>query len=181
MPNGALRILGTCAKTGWLTYYTRDGTRKEFVSPEVLFDERSLNSLQGISVTLHHPPERMDTFNFNKYAVGFCSTQIIPRKDEGELDVVTIIHAQKGIDAILKDGIKELSLGYDAEVEKREDGEYEQKFRLYNHLSIVDRARAGRQARLHIDGYELIYQEDDIIKTPKIYQEEKWRILTVMA
>lgn len=101
MKSGALRIIGTVARTGDLKYLNQDGSiRDEYVSPKVLFNEDSLRSLQGVPLTLNHPPEFVTPENFSKYAVGFVSSQLIPREDEGLLDALITVHRRDAIDAV---------------------------------------------------------------------------------
>ena len=68
---GGLRIFGTIAQVGWLTYYEDDGTKRfEYVSPEVLFEDEHLRTIEGSPITLDHPPENINPQNWSTYAKG---------------------------------------------------------------------------------------------------------------
>ena len=202
MDNGTLRVLSTIARTGWLKYYHIDNTENEsntyweYVSPEVLFSDRHLKSLQGSTVTLNHPPiKKVTTDNWSEYAVGMSSTQIIPNKEKGTLDVVSLIGSQVGIDAILKEGMRGISEGYYAPTKLRNDSsnnglKLDQIYREANHYAICNNPRAGEIAKLHIDSIDepIVYQIDwdekndtqyFMLDKPLYKKEKPWQILNV--
>jgi hypothetical protein len=155
---GFLRVFGTIAKVGYLDYMSNDGTtRKEYVSEETLFNENHLDSIGGAVLTLGHPPEMVNPDNYKKYAVGATGTKIIANTIQKTIDVVFIVNDKNAIEAIKKDGIKELSMGYRCEVIANNDGTFSQLNRVCNHNAIVEAARC-KGASLHLDGW---YQKND--------------------
>lgn len=156
---GFLRIFGTIAKVGWLTYLNHDGTtRKEYVPEETLFDLEHLDSIGGAVLTLGHPPEIVTPNNYKQFAVGATGTKVEANTKKKAIDVVFIVNSQDAIDAI-KNGTRELSMGYRCEVRSNTDGTYTQVKRICNHNAIVDEARC-KGAKFHLDGW---IQNDSIL------------------
>lgn len=150
-PDGFLRIWGTIAKTGDLLYRNADGSeRVEHVPPETLFDQAHLDSIGGAPVTLGHPDALVTPDNWKDFAVGATSTKVVGDVTKGIVDILLIVGARDALDAI-ENGVTELSMGYMATVEKRNDRLVQVK-RVCNHNSIVQRARA-QGAKLHVDGW----------------------------
>lgn len=167
LPNGMLRIWGTIAQTGPLLYFNADGSKRlEHVSNDVLYETQHLDSIGGTTLTLGHPEEKVTPDNYKKYSVGATGTQIIKREDLGTLEVVTIVADRAAIDAIQKDGIKDLSMGYDCQIEKRSDGDYNQLNRICNHLAIVEKGRASK-ATLRLDEWQQDQAENIQVKPTK--------------
>jgi hypothetical protein len=77
-PEGFLRLPATVTRTGVFIYRKADGTlKKEFRSPEEVFNADSLSSLLAKPVTNNHPREgRVDSSNAKQHTVGFTSDSI---------------------------------------------------------------------------------------------------------
>lgn len=144
---GWLTVDGTAVVVGVLDY----GTTKEFVPEQTL--RASAGTLVTLPVTNGHPPDGMLTSaNTRDYQVG----TIIDARFDAEVQGIRVklrITDSAAIDDI-QTGKRELSLGYDATVERR-DGIFNgkrfdgvQTARENNHISIVDAARSGRRARI---------------------------------
>lgn len=107
-----------------------------------LFDPTTLASADGKPVTLGHPPVDVTAETWKEYAVGFGSN---PRAsdDYAELMMDLLITDQAAIDAVLVDGVREISLGSDAEPEMLAPGVYRLRNVRVNHIAIVPRGRSG--------------------------------------
>lgn len=146
------------AKVGVLTYMTQTGPRNEFVSPEELFHPDSIASARMMPLTDNHPDKLMVTpENAQDVTVGSTGENV--RQDGSFLRVPVKVTAKSGIESVER-GRRQLSCGYRAMVVKR-DGVHNgvpythvQKNRRYNHLALVDQARAGAAASLHLDGMD---------------------------
>jgi hypothetical protein len=146
------------AKVGVLTYMTKDGPRNEFVSAEELFHPDSLDSAKMMPLTDLHPDKVMVTpDNAKEVSVGATGENV--RQDGIFLRVPVKVTAKSGIQSV-DNGRRQLSCGYRALVVKQ-DGihngvkySHVQKRRRYNHLALVDEARAGAAASLHLDGMD---------------------------
>jgi hypothetical protein len=156
---GSMIVDGVAARVGVLEYtdYDTGGERAEYVSPEVLFAPESVASLIAAPVTLGHPSQGVTPETWRRHAVGHV-VKVKEDYDQGLLRVSVAI-ADATAQQAIRDGVRELSCGYSAgfdpqpgvtESGARFDGV--QTSRTYNHLAIVDRARAGRAARLYLDG-----------------------------
>jgi hypothetical protein len=124
--------------------------------PEEVFSNESIQSLLGKPITNNHPSEKVDINNISKYSVGMTGDQII--SDPYHLMIGLTITDKKTIQDI-KNGKQALSCGYDCDLENAENGakRYGQSYDKiqrnirYNHIAIVDFARAGEKARIHMD------------------------------
>lgn len=166
---GYLRGDAVVTRIGVFTYQNADGSiRKELRHPDDVLSEDSLSTLKMIPITVGHPNELVTASNADKLSVGLTGEKVKP---SGRNIVAPLtITGKDGISAV-QGGSQELSLGYRLDlVEERGtyDGEeytHRQKNIRYNHLAIVDKARAGRAARLNLDGIEAsVLVEDSMEK-----------------
>lgn len=153
---GYLRGEAVVTRTGVFLYQNADGsTRRELRHPDDVFSKDSLDTMKMIPITDGHPENRaVDSANVKELTIGTVG-ETITVDGRYVLASLNITHAD-GIDSV-DSGRKELSLGYHTQVIK-EDGEYNgerydhrQTQIKYNHLAIVDQARAGSVARLVLD------------------------------
>lgn len=156
--DGYLRGDAIVTRIGVFTYLNADGTyRKELRHPDDVLSVESLGTLQMIPVTVGHPPEPVTSENADRLSVGFTGQEV--RVDGRHIVVPLTVTTRAGIEAI-QGGSQELSLGYKLDLIEESgsyDGEsytHRQTNIRYNHLAIVDKARAGRAARLNLDGIE---------------------------
>ena len=144
---------------GIFVYHNADGTeRRELRLPEEVFAERSLATYEGKPVIITHDAGYVDTENVQEEAVG----TILSRgyQDGNDVRAKIIIH---DMDAVRKNGLRELSCGYSLRLDETpgvwEGQPYDaiQRDIEINHLALVDKARAGEQARLNIDSRDQDY------------------------
>jgi hypothetical protein len=160
-PQGFLRIPVYATRSGVFKYKTQDGrTIREFRPPDEVFSEDSMKTLRGAPVTLRHPPVMVGPDNVKDFMKGYLSDDV--KRDEDKLSAVAYIADALAISAVEKDGLREVSCGYLADLEES-PGEYEgegydyvQRNIRYNHLAIVDRGRAGPEVRLRLDGDDAV-------------------------
>ncbi len=175
-PEGYIRANAIVTRSGIFHYQNLDGsTRRELRHPKEVWNDESIASMELIPVTNGHPHERMVTpENFKRLAIGYTGETII--KDGNFVMANFVITDQDGVDAVIKNGRKELSLGYLVDLDET-PGEYEgEKYDAvqtnirYNHLAIVDKARAGKEARIALDSFDAveILNEDKIMSKRKI-------------
>ena len=116
-----------------------------------VFSRDSLETFPNIPLTLGHPDVPVGAATYDKESVGNVS-EVVP---DGESIRATIqVMSKRAIDAV-QDGIRELSVGYEAELVwgdgATSDGQpYQAKQTNIraNHLAIVDQARAGSDHRI---------------------------------
>lgn len=128
-------------------------------------DPKSLATLKSAPVTIEHPPEMITPKNVAKYRKGHATDRVEVNRELVETDV--IIEDQDAIDAVERDGLRELSCGYDADIVE-ESGtyngapyDYVQKNIVYNHIAIVKRGRGGPEVRLRMDSADAVMQSGD--------------------
>jgi len=120
--------------------------------PEEVFSQDSLQSFSHATVTINHPPVLVDSENWKEYAAGEVSTAAMK---DGEWVALPLMLKDKAAIEAANSGMVELSAGYTAEIEMQdgvtESGEeydaIQRNIRI-NHLALVDKARAGSQARI---------------------------------
>jgi hypothetical protein len=151
---GYLSAIARSLRTGIQEYHASElglmGDRivKVMRPPESVFSKDSLASAVHIPVTLGHPPELVTKENWKDYAIGEVGSDVMR---DGENIAFSLMVKDKDGLAAYEAGAREISMGYVADMSPAPDGaEYD--FIMgppkYNHLAIVDKARAGSQARI---------------------------------
>jgi len=157
--NGFLKGDGVVTRIGVFTYVNPDGTlRKELRHPDDVLRIDSLNTMRMIPITDGHPMDLVTPQNAKSLSVGNVGENIRP--DGSHVVASVLINDANMIDKVHA-GQKALSLGYRVDLVE-EAGEYDgvrYDFRQtnvrYNHLAIVNTARAGNGAKLKFDGMNL--------------------------
>jgi hypothetical protein len=164
---GFIMVDTVVTRSGIFTYMNADGTmRREFRPETEVFDQASMDSLKLKPVTNLHPAERLvDPETARKLAIGSVGDNV--RRDGDNLVASFAVTHKDGIEAITK-GREEISLGYRV-ILVREDGvhkgepyEFRQTRIRYNHLALVDSARAGKEARVpRLDAQDCVQVEEE--------------------
>ena len=155
---GFLHAKARVTRSGVFDYYTEDGDLiREYRSPEEVFDEKSIQSLKLKPITDDHPEEMVTVDNIKDFQIGTVGEDI---QKDGDFLTTNIIITDKEMVTTIVNRKKanlpiELSLGYNCDVLPDmgihdTDGWYTHSQRKikYNHLSIVDKARAGSDVRI---------------------------------
>lgn len=133
----------------------RDGRIKIYRRPEVVFDKKSMASLNGKPVTDDHPLVDVDPDNWRFYTRGVV---VNPHRGEGEykdcLMADMIIFDAETIRDI-EMGKREVSCGYSPDYVQLMTsdgtpvpGEGEQENILYNHIALVNSGRCGAKCSI---------------------------------
>ena len=157
-------IKGRCIVTrcGVFLYKNADGTvRKELRDPEDVNDPESLKTIRMIPVVDGHPSEKLvNADNAKRLAVGYTGEEI---EEEYPYIIANMVVTDKSTVEKIKSKTKnQLSLGYTVDLIPEEGTyngeayEFRQTNIRYNHLAIVDEARAGAEARIALDGEDAI-------------------------
>lgn len=179
---GYIRANAIVTRTGVFLYTNPDGTpRRELRHPDDVWNEDSIASMEMIPVTNNHPDAKLvNAKNAKELSIGYTGENI--RKDGKFIIAPVVITDQDGVDWVRNQGRKELSLGYTVDLHP-EVGEYEgepydhrQRNIRYNHLAIVNVARAGADARIALDSQDtvnILNEEVEMTKRKiKIDEEE---------
>lgn len=120
--------------------------------PEEVFADASLQSFTHAPITNDHPKDMVTAENWKDLAIGEVSTAA---KRDGEWVMLPLILKDAAAIAAVEAGKRELSAGYLCELDWTSgvtaDGQpfdAQQRNIKINHLALVDRARAGSQARI---------------------------------
>ena len=193
-PEGYLQGQSIITNIGVFPYLNGDGTiRYELRPPEEVLKMESLKTLQMKPFTNNHPQINdgyVDSKNIKEVQVGQLGDDV--RYDAFHVSLpITITDEQTIKDA--ENGKRALSAAYLCDKEERSGVwlgmkyDYIQRNIRYNHVSLVDRGRAGDAARLRMDSVDgsfamskdiqLIHREDDMnLKSVQIdgvtYQSE---------
>ena len=160
-PNGYLRCDARITKVGVFEYRLADGrTRRELRLPEEVFQTDSLASFNDVPLTNDHPRERLDAKNTRRYQAGTVRDVSQQGDHVGARVLITDDDAIRDAEM----GKRQLSCGYNCDLEQRSgvtlgipgirDGlAYDaiQRNIVGNHVALVDKARAGASASLHLD------------------------------
>lgn len=158
LDNGWLRVEGRTARIGILEYDNPDGSlRRELVLPEELFAPASLDSGRMVPVVNTHPlAGLLDSASARFHQVGSVGENLRP---DAEYLVAPLMITDGETVKAVEGGRCELSWGYDCELDPANPalvakfGAHDgiQRKRIYNHLALVDAARAGAGARIRLD------------------------------
>jgi len=158
---GFITVQGQWAQPGVLKYPNPDGTiRKEFVPPEVLSDQESLDSYAKKPTTFNHPTRDgkvilVDPSNARRFSRGHVGDTVTydGRYQTGELtftDGETI--------RAINSGVRQLSPGYKVTIDPTPGndpiyGPYDvrQTRRVGNHVALTPAARGGSDLQLRAD------------------------------
>lgn len=162
LENGWLRVPGRLTRTGVFVYRNPDGTaRRELRRPEEVFHPDALRSFAMVPVTVDHPPVLLDKTNTKQYAVGHVGENLV--RDNDYVLASILLTDDEGIVAA-ETGKQELSCGYTC-VLKEGAGSWqgqsydcEQTNIRGNHVSLVDKGRAGPHARLQLDRLDAVQE-----------------------
>lgn len=155
---GYIRANAVVTRTGIFQYRNADGTvRRELRHPDDVWLDESIASMEMIPVTNGHPQEKLVTAeNAKRLAIGYTGESI---KKQGDFVLSNfVITDADGVNYVTKNNRKELSLGYTVDLVEKpgiylgEPYDARQTNIKYNHLAIVDKARAGSEARIALDG-----------------------------
>lgn len=161
--DGAIEVWGVATRVGVFEY---DGERegeivREYRPPDEVLDVESLRTLEGVALTIEHPEDLEDdprgavnTSNYQDLNHG----TVLEVKPDGDLVRVRVRISTDRALAAVRAGKVELSCGYScyfyAEPGITPAGEVFDGWQggiVYNHLALVDYARAGPVARLKLD------------------------------
>lgn len=150
---GYLRDTPVVTTVGIFEYRNPDGSvRRELRLPDHVFAPESLASYKGKPVIITHNAGEINVDNVQQEAIGTMLSDGI--QDGDSVRVQIVIHDTKAME---NSGLRELSLGYDLELDETPGTWNGQPYDAVqtniriNHLALVRQARAGNTARLNID------------------------------
>ncbi len=176
---GYIKARAIVTRCGVFLYKNADGTvRKELRHPDDVLVQDSLESIKMIPVVNGHPPERLvSADNAKRLAVGYTGESV--ENDMPYIIANLVVTDKDTVEQIKSKKKNELSLGYTVDLIPDtgfyfgEPYEYRQTNIRYNHLALVDQARAGPEARISLDGEDA----EEILKEEAVVAEKKEAIV----
>lgn len=151
-PEGFMVCVGvSIARTGEMVYgegetpLETDDEGKCLISREAdeVFRPETIASFEGKAVTITHPTDFVDPNNWSRLAKGVLQNV---RRGEGEQEndlVADLLITDIVAINLVKNGLREVSCGYEAEYTQTGEGRGLQTKIIGNHLALVDQGRAG--------------------------------------
>lgn len=154
---GYLKVWCKAARVGTQLYTRGDGTQvREYRPEDEVSNPDSLASFGMKAVTLNHPKVLLDSKTTKLHQVGHAGSHV--RFSDGFVEVALVLTDQDAIDAVQRGDAQEVSAGYRVDYDptpgvtpQGESYDGIQRNIKVNHIALVNRARAGRQARLLLD------------------------------
>jgi len=199
-PEGFLKGRAIVTSIGVFQYLDASGEMHgELRHPDDVFDGASLESLKMKPLTNDHPTSIVTPENIKELTVGnlgsnpsFTKQLNNPGGSWNRDDEITdgqhvaidmVINEPEAIKSVLE-GKRSLSCGYTCDLEQAPEGavylgmpyKYIQKNIRYNHVAIVDRARAGDTARIRMDSADCALHID---KTIPLKEEEAMETIKI--
>ena len=168
-PEGLLRAHAILTRTGEFDYLASElnglgideGMYKVMRTRDTVAHADTLASVRGIPITINHPPDgEVNANNYRMLTVGNVAGE--PSVDEEGFLHADILLADREAIRLVNSGVDQLSIGYDVNLYRREDGDILTTGPLrINHVAIVDAGRAGEKVRV-LDSQEKKMDEDKI-------------------
>jgi hypothetical protein len=141
---------------------------------DTLFSPATMASFEGKPVTLDHPAEDVGPESWRELAVGVAQNL---RQGEGEaadLLLADLLITDAEAIAAIREGLREISCGYDAEYEELAPGAGRQTGIIGNHVALVEAGRCGSRCRINDSGggcahcrFKDQQKEEETMKKPK--------------
>lgn len=151
-PEGFLVCIGVpIARTGEMVY--GEGETPLEVGPDgrilihreeaEVFRPETIASFEGKAVTITHPTEFVSPENWSELAKGILQN-VRRGKDDQQNDLIAdLLITDRTAIALVRNGLREVSCGYEAEYTQTGEGKGLQTNIVGNHLALVDQGRAG--------------------------------------
>lgn len=181
---GYLKVWCKAARVGTQLYTRGDGSQvREYRPEDEVSNPDSLASFGMKAVTLNHPKVLLDSKTTKLHQVGHAGSHV--RFSDGFVEVALVITDQEAIDSIERGDTQEVSAGYRVDYDPTpgvtpEGESYDgiQRNIKVNHIALVSRGRAGRNARLLLDSCD---RNDAVaeIETPSNSAEQSMARITL--
>lgn len=168
-PEGYIQGDAITTRAGIFLYRNDDGSiRRELRHPREVFKAKSLTTMRSQPIVDTHAGGMVNAENAKDRQIGMTGENV--RVDGTDVVCPVKITTQDGVESV-KNGRTQLSWGYVADMVEAEPGalydgepyDWEQTNIAYNHLAIVDLARAGKDATLRLDGMQV--DESEALET----------------
>lgn len=151
-PEGFLICIGVpIARTGEMVYGKDevpldpgdDGTVKITRDESEVFRAETIASFEGKPITIKHPEDFVNPDNWKDLAKGSMQNVRRGKGDEKNSLIADLLITDKMAIELVKNGLREVSCGYEADYVQDVKGKGKQKNIVGNHLALVNQGRAG--------------------------------------
>lgn len=151
-PEGYLVCIGVpIARTGDMEYgpnetpleADEDGRLIITRDEDEVFRPETMASFEGKALTISHPNDFVGPDNWKDLAKGILQNIRRGKNDQKDDLIADLLITDKMAIGLVKNGLREVSCGYEADYVQSEKGKGKQKNIIGNHLALVDQGRAG--------------------------------------
>lgn len=193
-PEGFLVCIGVpIARTGEMVYGEGetpletgdDGKIMIQREADEVFRPETMASFEGKAVTITHPTEFVDPNNWSRLAKGVLQNVRRGEGDQKDDLIADLLITDSVAINLVKNGLREVSCGYEAEYVQTGEGTGLQKKIIGNHLALVEEGRAGsayaindHKGKVHMKLADKIksifaHAQDEAMKVAKDAEGEK--------
>lgn len=136
------------ARTGYYEYLPREIGRegeapvRVFRSESEVFDPAAMASFEGKPVTLGHPPVSVTPENAASYISGHVQNVHRGKGEDADLLLADLFITDAELIRRIKDGLREVSCGYECKYTDSEGEGAQQRHIRGNHVAVVEAGRA---------------------------------------
>lgn len=151
-PEGFLVCIGVpIARTGEMVYGEGETPLEVGEDGKILIDREeaevfrpeTMASFEGKAVTITHPTDFVDPNNWSRLAKGVLQNVRRGEGDQANDLIADLLITDSVAISLVKNGLREVSCGYEAEYTQTGEGRGLQTKIVGNHLALVDEGRAG--------------------------------------
>lgn len=125
-----------------------DGIVKIQRDEDEVFSEETIKSFEGKPVTINHPNDFVTPENWNKLANGVIQNVHRGDGEQADLLIGDLVVTTEDAIKLIKAGLRQVSLGYDAQYEQIKPGLGRQTDIVGNHVALVVKGRAGNRCAI---------------------------------
>lgn len=123
----------------------KDGIVEISRSEEDVFRPQTIASFEGKPVTISHPTEFVSAHNWSGLAKGVVQNVRRGMGDQADDLIADLLITDSIAIQLVKNGLREVSCGYEAEYTQTDEGKGTQTNIIGNHVALVDEGRAGSE------------------------------------
>ena len=135
-------------------------------NPDQVFRAETIASFEGKPVTLSHPDDFVSPANWRELSMGI--TQNVRQGDgiESDLMIADLLITDSAAIEEVRNGLRQVSCGYDAEYEQLAVGRGRQTNIVGNHVALVERGRCGPRCAIG---------DSEVAKTTDAKTKRTWK------
>lgn len=141
-------------RTGQQEYLRReiglegDGLVTVIRADDEVFSREALSSFEGKPVTQDHPPGSVQPYNYGMYTKGHAQNIHRGVGEESDCSMADLFINDPDLIRAIKDGLREVSCGYECVYVPDGKGHYYQQQIRGNHVAVVAAGRAGHRVSI---------------------------------